>query len=93
MPTEYVQMEGIGQITIDISTPMGNGLGGSSGHMSIGDKHFDYDTKWFSLSYLEDYLRNEYLPEHNLKGAYYSGVVIGRSDGGDASVSGFVMRE
>ena len=93
MPTEYVQMEGIGQITIDISTPMGNGLGGSSGHVHIGDKHFDYDTKWFSLSYLEDYLRNEYLPEHNLKGAYYSGVVIGRSDGGDASVSGFVMRE
>ena len=89
--SDYV--EGIGQIAIDISTPMGNGLGGSSGHVRIGDKNFDYDNKWTSISYIEDYLRNVYLPEHNLKGVYYSGVIIGRSDGGDATVSGFVMHK
>ena len=93
MPPKSIPMEGVENITIDISTPMGNGLGGSSGHVRIGDKNFDYDNKWTSISYIEDYLRNVYLPEHNLKGVYYSGVIIGRPDGGDATVSGFVMRE
>lgn len=90
MPPYYTQMK---NIAIDISTPMGNGLGGSSGHVYIGDKNFDYDNKWTSISYIEDYLRNEYLPEHNLKSAFYGGVIIGRSDGGVAKVSGFVTRE
>ena len=71
---------------------MGNGLGGSSGHVHIGNEDFNYDNKWTSISYIEDYLRNEYLPEHNLKGVFYRGIVIGRSDGGDANISGFVMR-
>ena len=88
--SDYV--EGFARITIDISTPMGNGLGGSSGHVHIGTEDFNYDNKWTSISYIEDYLRNEYLPEHNLKGVFYRGIVIGRSDGGDANISGFVMR-
>ena len=71
---------------------MGNGLGGSSGHVHIDDKTFKYDNKWTSISYIEDYLRNEYLPEHNLKGVFYRGIVIGRSDGGNPNISGFVMQ-
>ena len=71
---------------------MGNGLGSSSGHVHISDKTFKYDDKWVSISYIEDYLRNEYLPEHNLKGVFYRGIVIGRSDGGDPNISGFVMQ-
>ena len=93
MPTpDYIQMEGYARITIDILTPMGNGLGGSSGHVYIGDKTLDYDNKWTSISYIEDYLRNEYLPEHNFRGAFYGGIIAnGRSAGDNEHISGFVM--
>ena len=79
-------------ITIAVNGPSGRGLGGNSGSVKIGDQHFKYDNKWTSKTYIESYLRNTYMPEHNMTKLNYSGTIIPPPLGGDVAISGIVER-
>lgn len=83
----------IPSVNIVVNGPTGNGLGGSSGIVQIGDQYFNYDNKWRSKAYIEAYLRNTYMPEHNMAKVYYSGVIIPPPDNSSTvDISGIVER-
>lgn len=80
-------------IEIYVEGPTGSGSAGNSGSVKIGDQYFKYDNKWASKTYIESYLRNTYMPEHNMTKVYYSGVIIPPPYGSsDPSTSGIVER-
>lgn len=83
----------IPMVNIVVQAPAGNGVGGSGGGVQIGDQYFGYDNKWRSKAYIEAYLRNTYMPEHNMAKVYYSGVIIPPPDNSStAEISGIVER-